>query len=111
MATSMPPYEQEPLACRIQDPAQLRQRQTEVTTLFKGATSTQELTDGYALSFPSEARWATKLLEFILFENECCPFYTFELIFEHQHGPLWLRWRGPEGTKDILKNSFAELFA
>jgi len=95
-----------PLACQIQDPEQLRQRTTDVHTLFKQATQMQELADGYAFSFPHEDQWATKLLEFILFEKNCCPFFTFELVFEPQHGPIWLRLRGPDGVKAIVSEGF-----
>src|SRR5581483_7994740 len=95
-----------PLACQIQDPAQLRQRTTEVQTLFKQAMQMSELTDGYAFCFPDEDRLATQLLEFIQFEKNCCPFFTFELAFEAQHGPIWLRLRGPDGVKAVISEEF-----
>ncbi|HTK08824.1 MAG TPA: hypothetical protein VL485_16760 [Ktedonobacteraceae bacterium] len=96
------PAGQESIACRIQDQEQLRQREAEVAILFKGATRIQEIVDGYALCFPGEESWATRLMAFILFERECCPFLTFELTFEPQRGPIWLRLRGPEGIKEGL---------
>ncbi|HLZ56723.1 MAG TPA: hypothetical protein VKR06_07225 [Ktedonosporobacter sp.] len=92
-------------ACLIQDPEQQRQRGQEVAALFSGAQRIQELSDGYAFSFPADPSWASKLLEFILFEKECCPFFTFEMVFEQHHGPLELRLRGPEGVKEVLRNT------
>lgn len=102
MEARIPSSEPE-IACRIQDPAQMRQREAEVVDLFKGATRRQEIADGYALCFPGDGDWASRLLAFILFERECCPFLTFELVFEDQHGPLWLRLRGPEGVKEFFR--------
>lgn len=91
------------LACTIQDPEQLRQRTTEVTELLQQAEEIQELADGFAFRFANADSWATQLLEFILFEKNCCPFFTFEMTFEAQHGPLWLRLRGADGVKEIAQ--------
>jgi hypothetical protein len=32
----------------------------------------------------------------------CCPFFTFELTFEPDSGPIWLRVRGQEGVKEFI---------
>ena len=53
-------------------------------------------------SFPGSAQWAIKLMEFIIFERGCCPFFAFELVFEPGEGPIRLRVRGPEGVKDLV---------
>jgi len=36
-------------------------------------------------------------------ERDCCPFFTFELAFAPDHGPVWLRLRGPEGAKAVVE--------
>jgi len=95
-----------PLACQIENPEQQRQRVAEVRAMFKQATQVEELPDGYAFSFPAEDLWAKQLLDFILFEKNCCPFFTFALIFEAQHGPLQLQLRGSAEVKDIIQAEF-----
>ena len=35
-------------------------------------------------------------------ERDCCAFFTFELMFQPQHGPISLRLRGPDGVKDFM---------
>jgi hypothetical protein len=42
-----------------------------------------------------------RLTEFIVFERGCCPFFTFELLFEPEGGPIRLRALAPEGAKEI----------
>lgn len=91
-----------PLVCSIENLEQKRARGEELAELFANATRFEELENGYAFSFESTAQWGTALLEFVLFEKECCPFFSFELSFAPQHGPLTLRWTGPEGAKDML---------
>jgi hypothetical protein len=62
-----------------------------------------ELEDGYAFRFPGDTIWAARLLQFVTSERECCPFFTFELVFEPGQGPIWLRLRGPEGVKEFIR--------
>jgi hypothetical protein len=39
-------------------------------------------------------------------EQRCCPFMRFVIEIEPEHGPLWLRWTGPHGTKEFLRLAF-----
>ena len=91
-----------PLACTLSE-SELVTRAEEVSELFKGVQQVDELTDGYALRFPGSATWADRLLQFIIFERKCCPFFTFALVFEPQQGPIWLHLRGSEGVKAIIE--------
>ncbi len=92
-----------PIACKLPDEARM-QRQTQVAgSVFGAARQTQELADGYAFQFTADASSVQLLTEFITAERECCPFFTFELIFEPNSGPLWLRLRGGEGVKEFIQ--------
>ena len=96
-----------PIACLLTaDDLRLRGDQI-MRPLFQGRQEVRELADGYALRFPGEDVWASRLLEFIAGERACCPFFTFELVFEPSRGPIWLRLRGPEGTKAVVVEMLA----
>ncbi len=91
-----------PVACSLSAP-EWRARQAALqATVFGEARQARELADGYALQFAGDAAQTARLLDFITFERECCPFFTFELLFEPDRGPVWLRLRGPEGTKAFV---------
>jgi hypothetical protein len=92
-----------PLACTLIGSEQVTRRE-EVGELFKDVLKVNELADGYALCFPGSDGWANKLVQFITFERGCCPFFTFELAFEPEQGPIWLHLRGPEGVKAMIEN-------
>src|SRR5262249_34751279 len=94
------------LACQIENLEEQRQRVAEVRTMFQQATQVEELPDGYAFTFPTEDLWARRLLDFILFEKNCCPFFIFALIFAAQHGSLQLQLRGSAEVKDIIQAGF-----
>ena len=91
--------EEMPLACSL--PAEeLRARSDENTSRFGRAQQVQELADGYTFAFPAgEAR---DLLEFVLAERSCCPFFTFELLFPSPHQVIYLTVRGASGVKEMV---------
>jgi hypothetical protein len=71
--------------------------------LFGHAERVEELRDGFAYRFPAGDPWPAKALAFIAAEKECCPFFTFELVFEPNGGPLWLRLRGSDQIKAFVR--------
>ncbi len=79
-------------------------RGEEIDDLFSGVQQTQELGDGYALRFPGTSPWPQRVLDFIQRERSCCLFFTFELVFIPNQGPLWLHIRGPEGVKEMVRS-------
>jgi hypothetical protein len=91
-----------PIACTL-SAQDYTARTIEIEELMQRAVETRELVDGYALKFAGSADQARDLLQFIIQERACCPFFTFELDFEPQEGPIWLSLRGPEGTKGFIQ--------
>jgi hypothetical protein len=94
------------LACSLTD-AELAARDATVDDLFAAALELEELADGYALKIPSASPWPERALAFVQEERNCCQFFTFELIFSPNLGPIWLSIRGPEGVKLILREMLA----
>lgn len=97
------PISESPIACSLSQDERV-ERGDEVGDLFKDVEQVRELADGYAYRFPGNQEWASKLLKFIMGERSCCPFFTFELGFEPDEGPIWLHVRGPEGVKEFMQN-------
>lgn len=91
-----------PLACSL-TADERAVRGAEINDLFAGIQQVQALDDGYALCFPGSDPWLQKVLSFIEGERSCCPFFTFELAFLPNHGPLWLYIRGPAGVKEVIR--------
>ena len=95
-----------PIACGLSDLEQRERREELSRQLFSGCRRTDELDDGYEFVFPGGAEWAEKLVRFVASERKCCPFFGFEMIFESGQGPISLRVRGPEGTKEFVREEF-----
>lgn len=95
-----------PIACTLTDSEQAERQSVLQQEIASAVEERVELEDGYALRFPSSPNWIPRLAELVVFERSCCPFLTLELTAEPEHGPVWLRLRGPEGTKALLEKSF-----
>ena len=97
------PVSELPIACSLSEQERVT-RGEEISDLFKDVQQVHELADGYAYRFPGNEECGSRLLKFIMGERSCCLFFTFELIFEPNQGPIWLHIRGPEGVKEFIKN-------
>ncbi|WP_376797160.1 hypothetical protein [Thermogemmatispora sp.] len=82
-------------------------RQESSLDLFREAEEVEELSDGYAFRFRGEPAQLAAILALIKVERECAPLLAFELQFAPQRGPLWLRIRGPEGTKAYVRKGLS----
>lgn len=91
-----------PIACGLSGPDLAQRRRELARTVFGGAVRVEDLEDGYEFVFPGSVEWSTRLVELINAERVCCPFFAFELRFEPGGGPILLRVRGPEGTKELV---------
>ena len=96
--------EQSPIACSLSD-VQLRERRDDLAHgLLARCEKVAELADGYEFAFAGEEETAAQIMEFILEERRCCPFFGFELVIKPDNGPIILRLRGRDGVKDFLSD-------
>ncbi len=94
-----------PIACNLSGD-ELQARSGAVEALFASVSQVRELPDGYDFAFPADANTAHTLLDFIMEERACCPFFTFTLNFATPHEAIWLALRGGEGVKDFVRQGF-----
>ncbi|WIG57901.1 MAG: hypothetical protein OJF49_000646 [Ktedonobacterales bacterium] len=99
-----------PIACNL-TASELRARGDEIASLFDHVLHMRELPDGYSFAFPGETSQAQALLDFIITERACCPFFTFELTFPSPHQAVWLDVRGGVGVKDFVRDTLVAKLA
>lgn len=98
--------DQEVIACLLNEREQAERAESARRDLFPGVQEIEELPDGYGYCFPATEEWTAKVIAVVNAERQCCPFFTFEVVFEpHQQG-LWLRFRGSEAIKSFIENNF-----
>jgi hypothetical protein len=93
-----------PIACSLSDPELARRAAELERELFSAVEEVAELPDGYAYRFPADRQSIEKLVAFIAFERECCPFFTFELSFLPNQGPVWLQLRGSQEIEEFVSS-------
>ncbi|MBN9387381.1 MAG: hypothetical protein J0I20_04950 [Chloroflexi bacterium] len=94
-----------PVVCSL-SPNELNKRKDENAGFFKECAQVVELADGYAFRFDKVELAAGPILEFIKNERECCRFLRFELVFEPDLGPCWLRLRGNQDAREFIRAAF-----
>jgi len=99
--------QQAEIACKLLGPEFAERKEAITQDLFTHAERVDELPDGFAYQFPASDPWPAKVLEFVAAERQCCPFFTFEMVFEPNEGPLWLRLRGSEEIKAFIQAELA----
>ena len=95
------------IACSLRGPEFAARKEAITRDLFAHAEQVDELPDGYAYQFPADDPWPAKVLEFVQAERQCCPFFTFEIVFEPNGGSLWLRLRGSVEIKAFIGTELA----
>jgi hypothetical protein len=106
MNEDMPPSPCEPtgLACDLEGiPVEKRDRYVELVGLvLSSIEEKRELPDGFAFRIAGDQITGNQLVEWIGLEKQCCPFFGFQIAWEPDNGPLWLRLTGRPGVKEFI---------
>ena len=94
-----------PIACKLGalDPAERARHQALAKQLRESVQDIRELSDGYALRLPADARAIMATAEWVTRERLCCPFFVFEMEVGGEAGEFWLRLTGREGVKQFIE--------
>jgi hypothetical protein len=98
-----------PIACLLPNHEQAKRREEIANDIFKGAEGVRELKDGFSFRYPGTDEWVSKISKFIMSERKCCPFFTFELLFAKNGGPVYLHMRGSKDAKEFIKKGLLQL--
>jgi len=103
-------YQTSPFVCDMSaiEPDQRGPHIATLHEIFQSVQAIRELPEGYAFRLPNEPDLLRKVVEFILKERLCCPFFGFTVKLEPEGGPLWLCLTGREGVKPFIKAEIGE---
>jgi hypothetical protein len=95
-----------PLACDLSatDDPEAHGRRTKA--LLAEREEMRSIEGGLAFRFPATTAVAQRVLEFVEIERRCCPFLTFEIIFEPEGRALWLALGGDERVEAFVRSEF-----
>jgi hypothetical protein len=98
--------EEDVIACLLSERDQAQRAEEAHQNLFPGVLAIEELADGYGYKFPADDEWTAKVMAVVAAERRCCPFFTFEVVFEPHGRALWLRFRGSGPIKAFVRDTF-----
>src|SRR5215213_4899733 len=101
MATETDDSNQDVIACLLSEREQAERAEEAHQELFPGIVEVEELPDGYGYRFPATDEWTARVMAVVAAERQCCPFFTFEVVFEPHGRAFWLRFRGSQAIKEF----------
>jgi hypothetical protein len=98
------------LACNLNaiGPENLHRYKDLFRRVHAAITDRRELEDGYVFRLDGDSVSLPDVAQWISFERLCCPFFTFQLQSKGGEPDCWLTLRGPDGTKAIIDQEFAQ---
>ena len=92
-----------PFVCKLTGP-EFQKRKAELQKeVFAQVSEVEEVENGYVFYFTGEESFVLKLMDYILAENKCCPFFQHDLsIKANQAGIAWKVSGAPE-AKEMIK--------
>lgn len=95
-----------PIACTLSVIDDPESHVAQTKELFTERTEARTVDRGVALRFPGTIGYAERLLDFVRGERQCCPFLTFEIIFEPEERGIWLLLGGDEQVASYIQRQF-----
>ena len=96
----------EGIACTLSQADLARRKQQIRRAIFSKFKTRQEIENGYVFSFEYNKRFIAKLVDHIMVENTCCPFYQFDLTLKSKNDVI-LKISGPQKAKEMIKEILA----
>lgn len=95
------------IACDLSALEDPERHERESEALWDEREELRQVRGGVAIRFPGSMDYAERILAFIRRERRCCPFLTFELVFEPEDRGIWLAMTGDERVEKYLSVQFA----
>ncbi len=90
------------LACQLSGDEFQKRKAVLEEKVFSKVKKVEELEDGYAFFFEQEGDQLITVVDYMLAENKCCPFFKQDLsILPNGEGFIW-KLTGSEQVKELL---------
>ncbi|MEM6805949.1 MAG: hypothetical protein AAF696_31420 [Bacteroidota bacterium] len=96
------------LVCSLSSPELIQRKADLQREIFSQIQKVKEEEKGYRFSFAYEENFLPRLVDYMLAEKKCCPFFRFELIIEEGKEGLELVVSGPKGAKAMIAGLIEE---
>lgn len=96
------------LSCRLNDRDFAERKTVLKNEIFNSVQTIEELENGYLLKFDEEDGFDAKLMELMVTERKCCPFFEIKIRLLPYKKGIHLEVSGQAGVKDFLKKELID---
>ncbi len=90
------------LVCLLSGKEFIERKELLQKEIFSQLKNTEEIEDGFILYFSFDEEFILKLMDYIISEIKCCPFFTFDTKL-HANTDIRLIVTGPQQAKEMLR--------
>ena len=91
------------LVCRLQGPELTKRLALLKEEIFNEVKSVKEFDRGYSFEFVVSEEFVIKLMDYVLSERKCCPFFQFDVSFPPGKEHFSLTISGSPDAKEMIK--------
>lgn len=92
----------EPLVCQLTGPEQASRKAELQKEVFSQVKKIDETQAGYIFYFPYEEDFLIQLTDYVITENSCCPFFTFDLRLQAKNDVMLTISGSSERAKEMI---------
>lgn len=96
-------YTNSGLVCKLTGPELAQRLEQLKLEIFAEVKQTEEVENGFVFHFADDNDFVLKLIDYILTERSCCPFFKFDLTFQPNRGGIALKISGPIEAKEMVQ--------
>lgn len=93
---------EEALVCMLTGAEQAERKEILEKEIFAQVKRVEEIESGYIFYFKYDEAFLMKMSDYVIAENNCCPFFTFETKL-HAKNDVSLKITGSEQAKEMMK--------
>jgi len=99
---------EEPLVCLLTGAEQAERKEILQKEIFSRVKKVEELEMGYIFYFEYEEMFLMKMTDYIIAENNCCPFFTFETKLHSKDDVVLKIISSSKQAKEMIKMTLIE---
>ena len=96
-------FSQSTLVCRLTGPELAERKAALQKEVFSKVQRVEEVSDGYLFHFPDDNDLLFKIMDYMLAEKQCCPFFNYDLGIKANGAGATLKVSGTPEAKETLK--------
>lgn len=98
-----------PLVCALVGQEKVNRKEALKKEIFSQMNDIEEIEFGYVFKFSDNERFLLKLIDYIIVEKECCPFFQYDFLIHPYNKGIELKVTGGRAAKLLITTLVHEI--